>query len=521
VSTAVAQDPRPARPARSARPGLSLLAARILRTEIRHSAFLWSIPLLAVLFIYDPFRTAAGYPDLWNLRASVILNKLWPDCVPFAAGFCAWAGSREGRRRVGDLVATTARPAWTRQLCSLGGTLAWVLAVFLTGVVVVYVRTAQVTTWGGPPIWPVVAGVAALTAVSAVAYTLGALFPGRFTAPIVAVGISMFVLVAFSQAVSQGGVSLAALSPAGPPPSDDTGVFYHVPPDVSIVQTMFYAGVVVAAVGLLGLSPRTGGVGWRGALDAASAGGARLRTIATSVFAAGVAVAVAGFGLAGTAHAANGSGVGGNVIPVLHDSASGQPIPYTPVCAPAGGFEVCLHPAYQHYLSQAVNSFQPVMTELAGLPGAPLRATEVSDQTLPQAVLQNTRSGLVTGTPPVYEFSMDNALAQVSDPAQFQDGFRQDIVYAVIVGPITLQQKTGSQAQQAVMDGLLKAIGSKPYPFCAAYQGAQAAQCGQEQKAVMPAAGRFAALPAPARHAWLVASLPGLKAGRITLAQVP
>lgn len=518
MTTAVARDPGPAGPAR---PRPSLLAARILRMEIRHSAFLWSVPLLAVLFIFDPFRTASGYPDLWNLRASVVLNKLWPDCVPFAAGFCAWAGSREGRRHVGDLVATTARPAWTRQLCSLAGTMAWVLAVFLAGVIVLYVRTAQVTTWGGPPVWPVVAGAAALAAVSATAFTLGALFPGRFTAPVVAVGISLFVLVAFSQAVSQGGASLAALSPAGPPPPDDVGIFYPVPPDISIVRTMFYAGVSVAAVGLLGLSPRTGGVGWRGALHAASAGGARMRTIATSVFAAGVAVAVAGFGLAGTAHAANGSGVAGTVIPALHDSASGKQMPYTPVCSAAGGFTVCVHPAYKHYLSQAVSALRPVMAELAGLPSAPLRATEVAGQTLPQAVLENTRNGLVTGAPPVYEFSMDNALTQAPDPAQFRDGFRQDVVYAVIVGPVTAQLSTGTAAQQAVMDGLLKAIGSAPYPFCAAYQGAMAAKCTQEQKPITPAAGRFAGLPAATRHAWLVANLAALKAGRITLAQVP
>ena len=30
---------------------------------------------------------------------------------------------------------------------------------------------------------------------------------------------------------------------------------------------------------------------------------------------------------------------------------------------------------------------------------------------------------------------MDNAIPQVPDPAQFRDGFRQDIVHAVIVGP--------------------------------------------------------------------------------------
>src|SRR5262249_5623448 len=81
----------PSAPA-SARPRLGRMAARIVRMEIRHSAFMWVIPLVAILFIYDPYRTAAGYPALWPLRSTVVLNKFWPDLVVFAAGFSAWGG---------------------------------------------------------------------------------------------------------------------------------------------------------------------------------------------------------------------------------------------------------------------------------------------------------------------------------------------------------------------------------------------------------------------------------------------
>jgi hypothetical protein len=35
------------------------------------------------------------------------------------------------------------------------------------------------------------------------------------------------------------------------------------------------------------------------------------------------------------------------------------------------------------------------------------------------------------------------------------------------------------------------------------------------------AADRFAALPTAARHAWLAAHLPALRAGQITLAEIP
>ncbi len=298
VGAAPARDPRLARGA--------ALTARLLRTEIRHSAFVWVLPLLALLFLYDPFRTAAGYPFVWTIRASVVVNKLVPDFVAFTAGFSAWAGSREGRRQVDDLLGTTARPAWTRQFLTLAGTLFWVLGGFLVAVAVLYVRTAMAMTWGGPPLWPVVVGVVELTAICAIAFTAGALFPGRFTAPIVAVGLFILDLIGFKQAVGESD-GITVLSPTTTVPMSDAGVFYHVAPDVPVVQVMFMGGLVLAALGVLGLSPRTGGVGWRGALDAASGGGARLRTAAASVLAAGVAAAVAGAVLAGTSTGIRGT----------------------------------------------------------------------------------------------------------------------------------------------------------------------------------------------------------------------
>ena len=44
---------------------------------------------------------------------------------------------------------------------------------------------------------------------------------------------------------------------------------------------------------------------------------------------------------------------------------------------------------------------------------------------------------------------------------------------------------------------------------------------GRRPAPVYAAARRFAALPAAARHAWLAAHLAALRAGRLTLAQLP
>ena len=378
-----------ARPRDRSRP--PLLAVRIAAMEVRHSAFVWAIPLLAVLFIYDPFRTAAHYPALWTLRASVVLDKFWPLCVPFAAGFSAWAGSREGRRNIDDLLGATARPAWTRQLCSLAATLAWVLAVFLAGVVVLYVqhraggdlgRAADLAGRGRRRV--------ADRGLRARVHPGGAV-PRPVHRPDRRGG-HLGARPGRVQPDGQRGRHLGLRALAGRPvPGNDAGVFYPVAPDVSIV-----AGHVLRRVRA------------RGGRPARAVPAHRRRRVArrTRSWRAGEGrgcapprppssrpaspSAVTGFGLAATARTSPVTG--GIEVPALHDSASDQPIPYTPVCADAsGGFRVCLHPAFKGYLSQAVNSLGPVIAELSGLPGTPVRAVEIPGLALPPIVQAGRR----------------------------------------------------------------------------------------------------------------------------------
>ncbi|HVT68926.1 MAG TPA: hypothetical protein VHF26_14340, partial [Trebonia sp.] len=448
------------------------LTFRILRTEIRHSAFVWCLPLLVLLFVFDPYRTAASYAPLWPLRATVVLNKFWPDLVVFAAGFSAWAGSREGRRDVGDLLGTTVRAAWTRQLLSFAGTAFWVAATFLAGVAAIYLRTAMVATWGGPPIAPVVVGTVGMIMVCAVGFALGAIFPGRFTAPIVGIGLMIVTLVAFRQSVGSTGGAVAVLSPDGEVPGNDWGVFYRTSTGIPITQCLFMGGVALAALGLLGLWSRTGGVGWRGALSAVAAGGARLRTIALSAFTAGIAALVAGAALASTS---TGTPEGGYQIPSIDGTITAQTLPYTPVCS-TGAFPVCAHPAYRDFLPHMTSAMAAAVREVAGLPGVPVRAVQVARDSLPASGGSGgTGYGRVTSGG-VYEFSMDSELFGGPASTDYQRGFQFDILNAVIFGPVVGPAKTGpgtrhrgepvgsqpgsgTPAQQAVLDGLLKALG--------------------------------------------------------------
>jgi hypothetical protein len=477
---------------------------RLLRIEIKHSAVPWVLPLLAALFLYDPFRTASGYPAVWDVRASVVPNKMLLDFIPFTAAFAAWAGSREGRRRTADLLASTAHSAWSRQAAAFAATAALFVLPFLAGVTVLYIQTARVATWGGPPLWPVAVSVLTLIAVCAVGFTAGALFPGRFTAPLVTVGVVMLEAAAFNESVSQSGpLAFALLSPATAVPPIDSGVFYPVAPDLSIARAMFLGGVTVAVLGVLALAPvrgmQPGGIG------------RRARTAAIALVAAGVALTGTAFGLTATAT----HGVSGWDIPALHDAASDRPIPYTPVCA-GTGLRVCMHPAFSYYLDDTAAALAPVAAEIAGLPGAPARGEEVNGA----ALTSTGGNGVITGNPPVYQFSM-NTMLDLSgfQETNFQETFQQDLLDAFVApGGARNADVNGpsyTPAQQAVVIALMQAAGSRPTsntPF--AYNSPINAQ-------VAMTADRFAALPPAARHAWLAAHLTALQSGHITLEQLP
>jgi hypothetical protein len=382
-------------------------SARVLRLELKRNAVPYVLPLLAAVFYFDTLRTADGFPPVWTLRASVIGDHMLFEFSAFAGGLAAWAGSRDGRRKTLDLVATTPRAAWARQSVALAGTLCWMLLAFLAGVAVVYIQTALQATWGGPPLWPVFVGAAGVIVVTVVGFTAGVLFPGRFTAPLVAIGVLVLDQAGLHAALGVTGASgtYALLSPANSPPVVDAGVFYHVAPDLSIVQVMFMGGIAVALFGVLGLAP--------GLRELASAGGLRspraafargdgwlLRVVTVILIACGVAASATAFALAGTAQP---DVAGGWKIPALHSAASDQPVPVAQSCTSGSGFQVCVHPAFSFYLGDVAAALDPVAAEIAGLPGAPAGAEEVASVSGGKPIMSG-----ISGNPPVFEFTAEH-----------------------------------------------------------------------------------------------------------------
>jgi len=490
--------------------------ARLLWVELRHNAMPLVLPLIAVLFWFDSYRIAATLPPLWVVRLYYILGQghALIDFAPFVAGVAAWMGSRDGRRGMGDLVTATVRPRWEAQLATWAATAIWAVGAYLVVMAVTLALLGRSVAWGGPPWWPVAADAVGIAAFASLGFTLGACFPSRFIAPMAAFG-GLFAMAISSQTgfSASGGWALILPTMSNGNFGQDAGIFYQWLPDLPIDRVIFAAGVAVAAAGLLGLRP--------------AAGGLRLRHCAAVVTVTGAAASVAAVVLAFTAQL----GPYGVVIPALHDAASDRPVRYTPACGHAG-IPVCLQPAYRPYLPDVTAALRPLIGEVAGLPGAPVRASQVAAvfaggpgvQIGPASVGQILT---LSGSPPALymplgAMALPNSFG--ADTAGFIDQIKVEAVHTLV----TSGGAYGNPAQQAVEAALLQkagippadqpsAMSTTPWPL----MGGGPRSAAKYPPAIAAAARRFAALPTATRHAWLAAHLAALRAGHLTLAQLP
>jgi len=493
-----------------------LAGGRLLWLELRHNAMLWLLPVTLAVFWFVTYRTRMTTAPLWYVRATDLQNGIVPDFIVPVVGTAAWMGSREARRHVTDLMTTTARLRWVRLLATWAATAIWALVGCGVCVAVVYGVTAHQASWGGPLWWPVVVAAASVVAFSALGFTAGVLLPGRLTAPLVAVG-SWFVLVLGTELI-RGSQSYWQILPVVSGPWDfgqdpDAAIFYPYVPDLSIAQIMFLAGLTVALLAALAL-PGSGRVA---------------RSVAASIAAVGMAAACTSVVLTG---AGKMDTHGMIAIPALHDAASDRPIRFTPVCS-STAIPVCLNPAYARYLPAVAAALAPMLHEIAGLPGAPVRlrqAAATSQQEAGNAVITGlTGKQMLAG-----EYRM---LLPV--PGQFNGpyfttsqlaGQVRDSIGPAVVASFVGDGSGASVAQQAVAAALSWDAGlpvvteeTGQSPPCSGTRcgSGTAGILGGRGSAAETAARRFARLPLTVRRAWLAQHLTALRSGRITLEQLP
>jgi hypothetical protein len=132
----------------------------------------------------------------------------------------------------------------------------------------------------------------------------------------------------------------------------------------------------------------------------------------------------------------------------------------------------------------------------------------------------------IYGTPPTYNYASNNVIASFwgspagLDNAGWRAGFQQEFLTEFIAGPNALDSALPpTAAQQAVITALMTVVGSQAQ-FGESMTNGQPTS-GATPRQIAAAAQRFESRSPAARRAWLVTHLAALRAGTITLAQIP
>jgi hypothetical protein len=176
-------------------------------------------------------------------------------------------------------------------------------------------------------------------------------------------------------------------------------------------------------------------------------------------------------------------------------------IPYTPRCVERA-IEVCVHPAYESLLDDTADAIAKITAPLLGVPGAPVRAAQLPSGA--QSIQPDGTLGIMVGE-------------------------RRDIVLAtaasgLVIDPASMPTERASAAQVAIGRWLMLRAGVSEQwrhlwlmPASARDLMLTDPLFAEIDAAVL----RFAALDAAAQRAWLERHFADLRAGRVTLDDLP
>jgi hypothetical protein len=420
-------------------------------------------PIIVVIILMTPLAGHFTPVAIWYDR-SYDVQSLIGLIGPFVALVGAWKGAQAARSRKHSEVQSI---AWSSQVSTWTKTAVWGLLFYLLICAVAFLITATQATWGGPPLGPPLVGAVATLALSALGYTIGDLWSSRLAAPVA--GIGVFVLQGWLPSLAPVRETLHYLSPSFAISAAFT-VWYHVRPDLVIVQLAFLCGLLFLALASLALRRFITG--------------RKLYPVILSV--CGVILVTAS-----VASIANSTFDNHGIrVPLVYNVANDQLIPYTPVCSQAA-LQVCVHPAYSAELPQLSALVNHLAAPLIGFPGAPIRA----EQRAPSA-----GGGLwhMSGNVLV----MDSFAAHAPDwiDQSFMRRVSTEIAIGLVIAPELKAASSGGKrtyisltpTQQAIALYLLSQANIAPDPSIL-----------QPSSQAIVFEQHFAAQPLAARHTWL------------------
>lgn len=453
------------------------MSGRLLRIELRRNELLLIFPVVIALYGFFTWEGVLHNSILFWADGSIEARNAIALLGPFAGAVAAWMASRDRRRGLDELIATTPRPALGRDLTICAATAILGIAAYAAAAVAVLGWTAPRTSWDGPYVSVLIPSLFAIAAMVAVGYPIGRAFPRRITA--ILVGAALIIAIALPITLSDSWPQF--LSPVG---ELSASPWYGIRPGIAFEQSLFLLGI--AYIGL-----------------AFVAAASKARRVALPMLIVAIVTSAIGVGAvrAGAQH-------------------EGEPeiLTYEPVCA-GDPVTICVHPAFEGVLDDLANRTNTMLAPFAGLNGLPTR--------FEQQAPNPDQGNLLRPWPAEGEFYIDDptftgmilmALLQISDSFLGEpddhdeiDSRDMSVLNARIVVQVSLLESAGydltCEDDQVTyeLDNRLLSGGSAVGFF--------GIPCEEVD--------RFTALDPEVRAEWLRQNAAALRAGEIALEDLP
>lgn len=455
--------------------------ARLVWLEFRFSYAWLFMPLAVAAAIW--FFNAWGWQSgrRWDVVSSTIAQSFLL-IGPAGAMWAAFVAAREGSSRLADLTASLPVRPLPRHLLVTGTPVLGSVLVYVLGALAILWRYGRDITWGEPNLALIGFGAVVVLACALVGAATGRVVRGRF-APVIVSG-SIFLYFVMSLSISNPGSTLRGwallayprdrlklISPLVTYPQELTA------DEAPLAAGYLICGVVIAAA----LAMLIGSHGqWKAALPFAA--------VAAVVFAIAVPMTTVPVADRETAQAVAMAGPTPIVNPPL-------------VCA-GEAVTTCLHQIDARDLDQASAAADAMLGPLQGLPGVPSRIEMRADLPSEPEVM---RLG-IAGTP------IDAS------------GFASSVLHSIfgVGGNGTL-----SPAEQAIAVWVMRPVAAiddawfvmPPSIMDGGY--ASGSEMHAWQTEIEAVADRFAALTPAEQRAWLETNWEALRAGELTLEDLP
>jgi hypothetical protein len=464
----------------------------LLWIEFRRCGGYWMLLLILPLVWFMNQTSDDNGVVLW-FQMSIVTFRSYVVIGPLTAGLAAWLVGRDHRRRTGGLVESAPMQPFRRDLILLAAAAGWGLVAYSLVAAWYLGRGALFATWGDPDLAWLAVGALAIVVHVALGFLIGRVIRGRFAALIAvalpigfAIGVDVYRRsTEFDMGNGMGMATsyeqpLRALSPFSLSLDFDAdGIvrFGETYTGESLLWLAGLLGFMLAAIALI-----------------------RHKTSFIGMAGLGVSLIVAAAGAQS----------------LLYDGDTDEYVesrvePFEWSCGTEAGIEVCLHPAYEARLDDVTEKMSHLVAPVAGLPGVPMRWEQAA-----RWESKNERND-GTGTFHWDRWSNDHSLISSLVDELFTSGY-EDRNASQLVVITALAERAG------ITDPV-------PWPYgwpsevtiiqSEAVFGPSEAELAAFEPEFDAAVDRFLALTPEEQRAWLEANWDALRAGELTLDDMP